>query len=105
MDLIEKTPEFPLKGMGQEGGLKVYDAHKERSASLYTIREEKAGYWVIHGKEVEAECALINLSTDEGIRRLIRYLDRIGVDERLHELGAKTGDTVALGDFEFEFTA
>jgi GTP-binding protein len=105
MDLLEKTPVFPLKGMGQEGGMKIYDAHKNVLDRTYEIREERQGHWRISGKQVEASYALINVSTDEGIQKLIRFLDKIGVDDRLHDLGAKSGDTVAIGDFEFEYTS
>jgi GTP-binding protein len=104
MDLLEKTPVFPLKGMGQEGGMKIYDAHKNAPERAYEIREERKGYWRISGQQVEATYALINVSTDEGIQKLIRFLDKIGVDDRLHDSGAKNGDTVAIGDFEFEYT-
>ena len=31
------------------------------------------------------------------------WLIDIGVDEKLHEMGAKDGDTVILCDFEFDF--
>ena len=35
--------------------------------------------------------------------KLIKYLNKIGVDEALHKAGAKDGDTVKLCDFEFEY--
>ena len=35
--------------------------------------------------------------------KLLTYLNKIGVDERLKELGAKNGDIVKLSDFEFEY--
>ena len=46
---------------------------------------------------------LINLSTDEGLLKLLNYLRRLGVDDRLKEMGATDGDTVKLCDFEFEY--
>ena len=39
----------------------------------------------------------------EGMDKLIKYLNKIGVDEALHKAGAKDGDTVKLCDFEFEY--
>jgi GTP-binding protein len=35
--------------------------------------------------------------------KLISYLRKIGVDDKLHEMGAKDGDIVTLCDFEFEY--
>jgi GTP-binding protein len=84
MDLIEKTPEFPLKGMSEkEGGLRIYDAHKDKSIRAFEIIQVKPHLWKIQGEQVEKEYALINLSTDEGLKKLIDYLDKIGVEEAL----------------------
>jgi GTP-binding protein len=105
MDLIEKTPEFPLKGMSEkEGGLKIYDAHKDKAVNAFEILHLKAHYWKIQGEKVEKEYALINLSTDEGIKKLVDYLDKIGVEEKLKAMGAQEGDTVGIGEFEFEYS-
>jgi GTP-binding protein len=103
MDLIEKTPEFPLKGI-ELGGIKVYDAHKDEEAKLFEIIQVRPHYWKIQGDRVEKTYQLINISTDEGIEKLIKYLDKIGVDDKLAELGAEDGDTVAIGEFEFDYT-
>ena len=35
--------------------------------------------------------------------RLITYLTKIGVDNKLKEMGAQDGDIVKLKDFEFEY--
>jgi GTPase len=105
MDLIEKTPEFPLKGMSEkEGGLKIYDAHKDKAIEAFEIIHPKAHWWKIQGEQVEKEYALINLSTDEGIKKLIDYLDKIGVEDELKEKGAQAGDTVSIGEFDFEYS-
>ncbi|MDD4154770.1 MAG: Obg family GTPase CgtA, partial [Bacilli bacterium] len=57
----------------------------------------------IVGEKVERTYHLINLSTDEGLMKLMVYLRKIGVEERLQKVGAKDGDTVILCDFEFEY--
>jgi GTP-binding protein len=103
-DLIAVTPEFPLKGEGKEGGIKVYDAHLDPNAKTFEIVQVHPHLWQIQGEKVEREYALINITTDEGIQKLIRYLDKIGVEARLKELGAQDGDTVRLGEFEFEYS-
>ena len=57
----------------------------------------------IYGERIERTYSLINISTDEGLMKLLSILRNIGVDEKLHEMGAKDGDTVILCDFEFDF--
>ena len=49
--------------------------------------------------------SLINLSTDQGVSRLLSYLTSIGVDEELKEKGAKDGDEVRIGEFAFEYVS
>ena len=46
---------------------------------------------------------MTNISTDEGMMRLITHLRKLGVDDRLEAMGAQDGDIVRLCDFEFEY--
>ena len=46
---------------------------------------------------------MCNISTDEGMMKLITHLRNVGVDNELAKRGAKDGDTVILMDFEFEY--
>lgn len=103
METIEATPEFPIKGVNEETKMKVYNAREIEGESDYEIVKGIGG-WIIKGEKVERDAALINTSTDEGIMRLIRYLDNIGIEERLEEAGAKDGDRVQIGDFIFDYT-
>ncbi len=103
MDLIEKTPEFPLKGI-VTGGVKVYDAHLDKQAEDFEIVKLRPHVWHIQGEKVEKTYALINITTDEGIAKLVKYLDKIGVDDRLYDMGAQDGDSVTVGEFEFIYT-
>ena len=51
-----------------------------------------------------AKYALMNLSDDQGVARLISYLNRLGVNEALEKKGIREGDTVRLADFEFTYS-
>lgn len=80
----------------------TYDLNKKEE-DVFNIRKEKDNVYVIYGERVERTFDLINISTDEGMMRLLNYLTKIGVDEKLQEIGAKDGDIVKLKDFEFEY--
>lgn len=101
--LIQNTPEFPIYIAQEEGGIKVYDAHKDEEKIDFAISRPSAHVFVITGKEVTERYGRINLSTDQGVAQLLRYLTSIGIDEALKEKGAQNGDTVRLVDFEFEY--
>ncbi len=80
---------------------KVYNAYEEKP--IFEIQKEKDHVYRIVGESVERTYSLINISTDEGLMRLINYLRKIGVEEALKEKGAESGDSVFLKDFEFEY--
>ncbi len=102
-DILEITPTFPLYSENnEEEGYRVYIA-KDNEDDDYEIIRKDAHTYVIKGERVERTYNLINLSTDEGLLKLLAYLRRLGVDDRLREMGAQDGDTVLLCDFEFEY--
>lgn len=70
---------------------------------IYQIVKREDGYFEILGERVVRTKRLINLKTDEGVDRLLAYLDSIEIDKALQEAGAKNGDTVLLDDYEFEY--
>ena len=104
-ELISKTEPFPIyiEESDEVGGMKVYDAHKDDKEKEFVILHPKDHLFVITGEKVTKEYGLYNLSSDQGVSRLIAYLNRIGIDEALLEKGAVDGDTVQLCDFTFEF--
>lgn len=104
-ELIQKTPIFSLKGEKPEDKMKVYDAHEDfLSNAPFVLKHPSSNLWVIEGERALRTYALINLTTEEGMDRLMAYLNKIGVDKELHNRGAKNGDTVQIGDTQFDFT-
>lgn len=99
-DLIEKTEETPLFEEDQFEGHVLYKFKKEEP---YTITREDNGTWVLSGEELEKLFRMTKFTTDEGILRFTRRLRKMGVDEKLEELGAQEGDIVRILDFEFEY--
>lgn len=99
-DLLQQTPIYPIIGVEEKDEVKVYKAVE---VDDYTIIKRSSNVFVIQGERVEKTYKMINLSTDEGILKLLAYLRRIKVDERLKNMNAKNGDTVILGDFEFDY--
>ncbi len=100
-DILQDAPYFPLyETKDQE--VKVYDAKKDLKPE-FEIKKTKPHEYVIYGERIERTYSLVNISTDEGLMKLISILRNIGVDDKLHEMGAQDGDTIILCDFEFEY--
>jgi GTPase len=60
--------------------------------------------FVIKGKRVERLVAMSDVENRESLRYLHRRLERLGVINKLREMGAEEGSSVVIGDFEFAFT-
>ena len=100
-DLLKTAKTFPAYDEKDEE--EVYDLRK--SEEIFSIKKENENTYRIVGERVLRTYHLINLSEEEGVLRLIKYLNDIGVEEALEKMGAKNGDTVILDDFEFEYFA
>lgn len=99
-DLLEQTEDKPLFEEDQFEGHVLYKFKKEEP---YTITREDNGTWVISGSELEKLFRMTKFTTEEGILRFTRRLRKMGVDDKLEELGANEGDIVRILDFEFEY--
>lgn len=99
-DLLDSTIETPLYDENQMEGHVLYKFKKEEP---YTITREDNGDFTIRGDEVERIFRMANFQTDEGIARFTKRLRKMGIDDKLEELGAQEGDIVHLLDFDFEY--
>ena len=80
----------------------IYTLEKEDIDDGFYI-EKDGDYFIIEGSKVELLFQRTNFSTEEGVRRFAQQLKSLGVDKKLRELGAKTGDFVQVLGYEFEF--
>lgn len=101
-ELLATTDKFPLMTGNDNPEVKVYNAY-ESQKPIFEIKHEKDHVFRIVGESIERTYNLINISTDEGMMKLISYLEKINIEKALKEKGAVDGDTVILCDFEFEY--
>jgi GTP-binding protein len=69
------------------------------SGPEFTIKETGEG-WRVRGEKPERWVRQTDFSNDEAVGFLADRLNRLGVEEKLLELGAEEGDTVLIGDVE-----
>ena len=85
-----------------EDETKVYDENQEDPEKI-TITRNISGELVVNGKAIEKLVAMTNFLNDEAVRRF-QYIWRIkGIDSKLKAKGIKEGDTVHIGEMEFEY--
>ncbi len=59
--------------------------------------------FVVEGKELKRHYAMTDFSNEDAVKRFLRIVRVMGVEDELKKQGAKTGDTVKIGAWEFEF--
>ena len=98
-DLLDEIPSNPLYDESQIESHVLYKFKKEEP---FTIRKED-DVWVIEGKEVERIFKMTKFSSEEAVYRFSKKLRRMGIDDKLQELGAEEGDQVRILDFYFDY--
>ena len=99
-DMLDEIPNNPLYDESQIESHVLYKFKKEEP---FTIERDDDGTWVISGKEVERIFKMTKFSSDEAVYRFAKKLRRMGIDDKLIELGAEEGDQVRILDFYFDF--
>ena len=98
-DMLDEIEKLPLY---EEEEIESHVLYKFERTKPFTITHE-GNEWVIRGDEVEKLLRMTRFTTDEAANRFANKLRKMGIDQRLRELGAKEGDTVRILDFEFEY--
>ena len=65
---------------------------------------EKDGVYFVSGDRIERAAAMTYWDYDEAVLRFHKTLEALGVVDALTEAGARSGDTVFIGDFELEWS-
>ncbi len=98
-NMLEELPNNPLYDDSQIESHVLYKFKKEEP---FTITKED-DVWVISGKEIERIFKMTKFSSEEAIYRFAKKLRRMGIDDKLRELGAEEGDQVRILDFYFDY--
>ncbi|MGT2750185.1 GTPase ObgE [Streptococcus orisasini] len=128
-DEFDEQPQiFPISGIAHQGldalldataqlldqtdDFLIYDESDMQEEAYYGFVEEEKAFdisraddasWVLSGEKLEKLFVMTNLERDESIMKFSRQLRAMGVDQALRERGARDGDIVRIGKFEFEF--
>lgn len=99
-ELLEQLPTTPLY---EDSEIENHILYKFKKEEPFTITRDDDGTWVISGKEVERIFKMTKFTSDEAIYRFAKKLRRMGIDDKLEELGANEGDQVRILDFYFDY--
>lgn len=98
LDGIKKTDLY------EEERFESHVLYKFKKEQPFTIYKEDEHTFVVKGNEIEKIYKMTWFVTDEAFRRFSNKLRRLGIDDKLKEMGIMPGDTIKILDYEFEYT-
>lgn len=105
-ELIEKIADT-LDTIKSEN---IYDESQMEDEVIFKFKEEEPytienidGIWSIKGKKIERLFSKTKFMEEESANRFATILRKMGVEEKLEEMGAKRGDDVKICDKIFSF--
>lgn len=96
LDTIQRQPLY------EEEKFESHVLYQFKKEQPFHIRKEK-NIWIVTGDQVEKLLKMTRFTTEEAVKRFANKLRKMGIDEKLKELGAVDGDYVRILDLEFEF--
>ncbi len=99
-DLVDSVPNNPLY---EDSQIESHVLYKFKKEEPFTITRDDDGTWAIQGKEVERIFKMTKFSSDEAAYKFAKKLSRMGIDQKLEELGVEEGDQVRILDFYFDY--
>lgn len=101
VELLEQVErEQPVQEVHEQPSeRKIYRSREEKPA--FTIRKENEIY-VVEGERIETLVQRTNFSYHDSVMRFARIIRQMGVEDALRKRGAEDGDTVRIGEMEFE---
>jgi GTP-binding protein len=97
LDTIEKQPLY------EEERFESHVLYKFKQEQPFTVTKDSDGAYVIRGDEIEKIYKMTWFVTDEAFLRFSNKLRKLGIDDKLKEMGIQNGDIVRILDYEFEY--
>mgnify|MGYP004458584691 CR=1 FL=1 len=98
-DLLDTIPKEALINEEEFESHVLYKFKREEPFQIY----KEGNTFVVRGDEVEKLLRMTKFQTEESARRFANKLRKMGIDDKLREMGAVDGDTIRILDLEFEF--
>jgi len=100
--LLGRLVELVEEARAAEPVAEAFVLH-EPLAEGFHIERESSGAFRVVGRPAERAVALSDITTPDAQEYVKHRLQKLGVDRALERAGAREGDTVHIGDMEFEY--
>jgi GTPase len=101
-DLLHRTASLVGEARAEQPVPETYIVHRPEPEGVQIERADDGAY-VVRGKPAERAVAVNDLTNAQALEYVRHRLARLGVDKALARAGARPGDRVRVGGFEFEY--
>jgi len=102
--LADMLDTLPKTSLYSDDKIESHVLYKFKKEQPFTIYKEDEHTFVVKGDEIEKYYKMTWFVTDEAFRRFSNKLRRMGIDDKLKEMGIMPGDTIKILDYEFEYS-
>jgi GTP-binding protein len=100
--LVNRMAELVAQARAAEPEPDTFVVHRPMAEGI-TIERAADGSLVVRGRAAERAVAVNDLTNLQAMDYVQHRLKRLGVDRALARFGAREGDTVRIGKFEFDY--
>ncbi len=101
-ELANMLDKIEIKPIFEDEKFESHILYKFQKEQPFTIKKYNR-VWVVTGAQVEKILKMTKFSSDESVKRFTQKLRKLGIDQKLEELGVLDGDKVKILDYEFEY--
>ena len=98
-DMLDKIEKQPLYEEEKFESHVLYKFKKEQPFKIY----KEGDTFVVTGDEIEKMLKMTWFASDEAFARFSKKLRKLGIDDKLKEMGIVEGDIIRILDYEFEY--
>lgn len=103
-DKLKVTPTFPLSEDYANPSGKVYTLRPEDQPVSFTIKKLEPSVYKVEGEALLNRFQRLSLEGDAGMDKVLAFLEKTGIDQKLHEMDVEDGATIKVGSFEFNYS-
>lgn len=101
--IADKLETISLDEFSETINEEVVEYVFQKEEEPFTIEKDSDGVFNVKGPMIKKFFDVTDFNSDANAKLFARRLRKLGVDQKLRELGVKHGDTVRVLDYEFEF--
>ncbi|MCH8978664.1 MAG: Obg family GTPase CgtA [Armatimonadetes bacterium] len=102
-ELVFRVAELLEEAEADEPEHVVVPVVERRTSAVWDVERLDDGTFVVTGERIEKLVYMTKLDNHESLGYLHHQLERIGVLGKLRDLGVEAGDTVRIGEMEFDY--